>query len=890
MPRDHDDELKREIQAHLELEAEERVADGMSEADAQYAARRAFGSVTRTQEDVRAVWTRRWIDEIVQDVRYALRMLRKAPGFTTVAVLTLALGIGANTAMFSVVNAVILQPLAYPHPEQLRFLTTRFERQGGGQSGFSVPEYLELVEMSRSFSVVGAFTTDEVNLFALDRPRRVRRATVNAELLEALAVLPERGRWFRREETRANGPALVILSNDLWRSAFGARRDVVGRTIEIDGLSREVIGVMPAGFDLMDHRVDVWLPLQLPPFYRQHRQSHFLGVLGRMKDDVTAKQADAELASLVASWGPRTGVSGHVFAPGDHVLQMEPVQDEIVGSARRALWMLQAAVAFVLLIVCANLANLLLARAESRRRELAVRAALGASRRRLLTQFTTEGVVLSLLGGTLGLALAWAGVRALIVAYPHALPRVGDIAVDPTVLGFTLLVSAVTGIAFGLAPLLHPVDGAPGRLLNERATGGATSARQAVRRALVTAEVALAVVLVLGAGLMFRTVANLMNVDAGFNRSRVATFGLALPASTYPDFDQRLGLYQRLIDRFSVMPGVESAAASSGLRPQREQREITGLGTDIEGYTPPPGTPTATDGVDYYQTVTLGYFEAMGIPIVHGRPFQPTDRVSGPVAVVNETFARRFWKGLDPIGRRVRPRFGDQVPWVTVIGVAKDVKQGGVDQVAGTELYFLLDQLPRIFPTNPGRGVGPFRNDGTMHVVLRGALPPAALQPAIAAAVREADPALPIIRLRPMDEVISDSLRRPRMLMHLLGGFAALALLLAALGTYGVLSYQVTERRREIGIRMALGAKREAVLSSVLRDGLKLTTIGLAAGLAGAITLTRLMETLLFEVRPTDPATLVSVAAVITFVAVIACLVPAHRATRVDPIAALREE
>jgi predicted permease len=885
MPRDHDDELKREIQTHLELEAEERVADGMSEADAQYAARRAFGSVTRTEEDVRAVWTRRWLDEIVQDVRYALRTLRKAPGFTAVAVLTLALGIGANTAMFSVINSVILQPLAYPHPEQLRFLTTRFERQGGGQSSVSVPEYLELTEINQAFSVVGAFAIGEANLAARDRPRRVTRAAVNAELLEALAVQPERGRWFRRDETRANGPALVILSHELWRSVFGARQDIVGRTIEIDGLTREVIGVMPASFDVMDNRVDVLLPLQLAPALRQYRESHFLNVLGRLKNDVTAEQAEAELASLVASWGERAGVSGHVFRPGDHVMQMEPVQDEIVGSARRALWMLQAAVAFVLLIACANLANLLLARAETRRRELAVRAALGAGRRRLLAQFMAEGVVLSLLGGAIGLALAWVGVRALIVAYPDGLPRVAHIAIDPAVLGFTLLVSVVTGVAFGLAPLLHSLNDAPSRLLNERATRGATSARHAVRRALVVTEVALAVVLVVGAGLMFRTLVNLVNVDAGFDRSRLVTFGVALPAATYPNFDQRVRVYQRLMDRFGATPGVQRVSAVSGLPPQRQ---ANGFGTDIEGYTPPSETPR--EWVDYYQTVTTGYFEAMGIPIVEGRSFNDTDRIGAPVVIVNEAFARRFWKDLDPIGRRVRPRFGNQTPWVTVIGVAKDVKQGGVERATGTELYFLLEQLPQIFPTISAPRLGDWSNGGSMNIVLRSALPTVTLQPAIAAAVREADPALPIIRLRTMDEVVSGSLRRPRMLMHLFGGFAALALLLAAIGTYGVLSYLVTERRREIGIRMALGAKREAVLRSVLGYGLKLTCIGLAAGLAGALALTRLMETLLFEVRPTDPATLVSVASVITFVAVIACLVPAHRATRVDPIAALREE
>jgi predicted permease len=326
-------------------------------------------------------------------------------------------------------------------------------------------------------------------------------------------------------------------------------------------------------------------------------------------------------------------------------------------------------------------------------------------------------------------------------------------------------------------------------------------------------------------------------------------------------------------------------AAASGL-PSR--REVNNFGTDVDGYAPAPGTPA--DWVNYYQTVTVGYFEAMGIPIVQGRAFQPTDRVSGPVAVVNETFARRFLSGFEPIGRRVRPRFGDQVPWVTVIGVAKDVKQGGVDQAAGTEVYFLVDQLPRIFPTNPGRGVGPFRNDGTMYMVLRSALPTATLQPSIAAIVRQADPSLPVIRLRPLDEVVGDSLRRPRMLMHLLGAFAALALLLAALGTYGVLSFLVTLRRREIGIRMALGAERQAVLRGVLGDGLKVAALGLMVGLLGALTLTRLMATLLFEVQPTDPATLVGVTGAITVVAALACLVPALRATRVDPIAALREE
>jgi predicted permease len=823
------------------------------------------------------------VDEIVQDIRYTFRTLRKSPGFTIVAVLTFALGIGANTAIFSVVNAVILQPLGYPKPGQLQFLTTGSGRGGSGQS-LSPAEYWELTEINQSFSVAGAFAIGEVNLAARERPRRVTRATVNAELLEALAVQPARGRWFRREETRGGGPALVMLSHGLWQSDFGAREDMVGRTIEVDGVLREVVGIMPAGFDLMDRRVELWLPLQLAPAIRQFRASHFLSVVGRLKDHVTQAQAEAELASLVASWPERVGASGHVFTTGGHSMRMEPLQDAIVGSTRRVLWVLQAAVGLVLLVACANLANLILARAGARGRELAVRTALGASRGRLLRQFTTEGIVLSLLGAALGLGLARAGVRVLSAAYPDGLPRVDDVAMDPAVLGFTMLVSVLTGVAFGFVPLLQ-VSAAFGRLLKDAGTRGATSARR-VRGALVAGEVALAVVLVVGAGLMVRTVVNLTNVDAGFNRARLATFGVALPAATYSTFDRQAQVYRRLIDRLGAMPGVDRVSIVSGLPPQRE---ANGFGTDVEGYTP---GPDGVNAVDYYQAVTAGYVETMGIPIVRGRALQAADRIGAPVALVNETFARTFWKDLDPIGRRVRPRFGNETPWVTVVGVAKDVKQGGVDRATGTELYLLLEQLPQVFPTPSALNslLRSITDSGAMNIVVRSDLPMAALQPAIAGAVREADPSLPIIGLQSMEDVVSGSLRRPRMLMHLFGGFAGLALLLAAIGTYGVLSYLVTQRRREIGIRMALGARRDAVLRGVMAHGLTLALAGLAIGLAGSLGLTRLMEALLFEVTPNDPATLAGVAVLITAVAAAASLVPALRATRVDPIVVLKEE
>lgn len=853
----------------------------MTHEEAHRAARRAFGDPGALKEEARETWRWRWVDEIAQDVRYALRTLRKSPGFTIVAVLTLALGIGPNTAIFSLVNAVLLQPLGYPQPEQLMSLTTG--SGDGGQGEVSAPEYFELTEISQSFSVVGAFVIREVNLSARDRPRRVTRATVNAELLEALAVPPERGRWFRREETRTAGPALAILSHELWRSAYAAREDIVGQSIEIDGVRHEVIGIMPPGFDLMDKRVELWLPIQFTPAHLQYRESHFLSVLGRLKDGVTPEQAEAELASLVASWSERTGASGHVFTPGEHVMQMEPVLDEIVGPARRAFWLLQAAVGLVLLIACVNLANLLMVRAEVRRREIAVRTAIGAGRRRLLAQFVAEGLVLSALGAALGLVIAWAGVRALTIAYPDSLPRVADITINPPVLGFTLFASVMTGVVFGLVPLRHLPERVAGPLLSDP-TRGTIGTRPWVRRALVAGEVALAVVLVAGAGLMVRTVVNLMTVDAGFERSRLVTFGVALPAATYETFERRVQLYRRLTDRVGTMPGIDGVSAVSGLPPLRQGNNF---GTDIEDYTPPP---EVSDWVNYYQTVTSGYFETMGIPIVRGRAFQRTDRTGGPVAVVNEAFVHTFWKGIDPIGRRVRPRFGDRTPWVTVIGVVKDVKQAGVDQPTGTELYFLLDQLPRIFPTIPATRLGNILGDGSMHIILRSALPAAALHASITNATRDADRSLPIIRLRNMEDVFRDSVRRPRMLMQLFAGFAGLALLLAAIGTYGVLSYMVTQRRREIGIRIALGADRAIVLLTVMGHGLKLTCVGLVAGLAAALVLTRLMETLLFEVRPNDPATLVAVAALIAAVAAAASLVPAFRATRVDPMVAIKDE
>jgi predicted permease len=892
-PAKADHELNDELSFHVAMQIQANRAQGMSDSEAERRARLALDGVEQTKERSRDVRPLRTAETFVQDARYALRLLRRAPGFTSVALLTLALGIGANTAIFSIVNGVILRPLAYPKPEQLVFLTTQF-RPTFMQFWVSPPEYLEFREFNRSFVDVGAYTTGESNLTAGDTPVRVRTALVDERLLNALGVQAAHGRLFRPNETDVTGPplasglppppspAIAILSHELWQTAFGGR-SIVGETVEVDGLRREVLGIMPPGTDVMDNRTEVWLPLGLNPANRQNRGNHYLYLVGRLKDGVSQQAAETELNDLMQHWGERAGTNLHLFGmAGDgsrgHILQMKPMQEEILGGASRAIWVLQAAVGLVLLIACANLANLLLARAETRQREFALRTAIGASRRRLLQQFLIEGVVLSLAGGVMGVLLARVGVQAIVRAYPASLPRTSEVTVDPLVLFFTLGVATASGVLFGFAPMMHTrIKGLVAALKDGGAKGTTGTARHHVRRGLVMAEVALAVMLVVGAGLLVRTVYNLTSVDAGFERSRLVTFQLTLPRANYPQASARGQMYQGLLDALRGVAGVQAASAMSGLPPNRP---VNANSTTIEGYTPPPGD---TPIVDYYQVVSSDYFETMGIPIVQGRGFQPTDVASsGMVAVVNETLVNTFWKGQNPIGRRMRPCCGDQTPWRTVIGVAKDVKQGGVDQKTGSELYFFLDQIAIAPPV----GIAP----ETMNVVLRTTLPPAALARTVEGIVRNADRAVPIVRFRDMEGVFAESIRRPRLLAQLIGGFAGLALLLAAVGTYGLLSYMVAERRREIGIRLALGSDRSSVLAQVMKQGLVLTAVGVTAGLAGSFGLSRLMTSLLFGVQPTDAPTLAAVMGTITVVAAAACWLPAWRASRLDPIVALRDE
>ena len=814
------------------------------------------------------------MDRLKLDLLYAFRNLRKSPGYAIVTILTLALGIGANTAIFSVVNGVILKPLPFREPDRLVFITSQFPALGFDQFWVSAPEFLEFRERNQSFEDVGAYTAGAVNLGTQDQPRRVNSAIITSELMPVLGTQPIRGRIFNRPDTLPGAEDVGILSEEIWQGAFNRDETVVGRVIQVDGIPTRVVGIMPAGFDVHDQKVQVWLPLTLDPANPGNRGGHFLYLVGRLKNGVTMAQARADLESMLINWeklNPKT----HVPNQKGHRLRFDELRDDMIGAIRGALWVLQGAVGFVLLIACANLANLLLARAESRQREFAIRAALGAGRRRILQQFLTEGVLLSLIGGAVGVGLAFAGLRALLTADPDSIPRSADISLDPVVLAFTIVVSIVTGVLFGMAPLVNLRPHAVSATLKEggqRSTAGGARAR--LRSGLVAAEIALAVVLVIGAGLLLRSFWNLMNVDAGFNRSSLSTFGLVLPTTTYQSPQSRVDFFKRLNDQLRQIPGVHGTAAMTGLPPVRR---VNANDTDIDGYTSPPEGPF--ENVDYYQTVTLDYIKTMGIPIVDGRDFALADVAGAPVVLVNETMAKTFFKGQSPVGRRLKPGSNQQTPWFNIVGVVKDVKQGGLGSKTGTEVYFLADQgtATNFAPRN-------------MNVVVRSQLPLDSLAPQIRRVVQAMDSTLPIVRLRTMEDVFGASVSRPRLLAQLLGVFAGLALLLAAIGTYGILAYTVSERKKEIGIHMALGATRGTVLGRILGQGMRLTAVGLVVGLAAAFALTRLLQTQLFNVKPTDPLTMASVSAVIAVVAFIACYIPASRATRVDPMVVLRDE
>jgi len=816
----------------------------------------------------------------MNDLRFALRQLLKNPGFTCAAVLCLALGIGATTGIFSVVNAVLLRPLPYAEPERLVRLYTEFPSFPNGglrRFSFATPEYLDLKREATSWQNLESWNNNGVNIAGEQEPTRATASFVTGGMLSMLGVTPLAGRIIMPADDDPSAPLTVNISAGLWQRAFGGDKKLIGREILVNGTKCTVIGVMPHDFRFPPGEMDapeLWLPNQINPARLGSRSDHSLNVVGRLKPGVTLDQARAELDSIVKHAGELAAANSHTFATNEHTLVAHGLHDEVVRSVKPALRMLMGAVCFVLLIACVNVANLLLARAEARQREIAIRGALGAGLPQLARQFIIEGLVLSAAGAVLGLLLAQGGLQLVKSASEASIPRASEIALDARVFFFAIAICVATGIAFGLTPLLHLArQNLQGALKSAAASTTGTAATQRFRHGLVVSELALALVLLIGTGLMLRAFWNLQQVRAGFDPSGVATAYLALPRLTYPNDQVRMNFWTRLEERLKTLPGIESVALTTGLPPVKNAFFNT---TEIEGFVPVPGGPV--QNVDFPQTVSKDYFKTFGVRLVEGRLFDERDSAGAPdVAIVNQMMARTFWANESPIGRRLRRGLGGTNVWCTVIGVVEDVKNHGLAMPTGTEVYYSLGQTYA-------------RGDGRFHIAMRSRSSPSAVIRALRHEVREQDPSLPLARIRTMDEVVSAAQSRPRFLTLLLTLFSSAALALAAVGIYGVISYSVAQRTKEFGLRLALGAQVGDVLSLVLRRGMLLALVGIVVGLAGAFGLTRFLSTLLYGVAPTDPTTFIAVSLLLSGVAFLACYIPARRATKVDPMVALRYE
>jgi putative ABC transport system permease protein len=818
----------------------------------------------------------------MNNIKFALRQLGKSPGFTVAAVLCLALGIGATTGIFSVVNAVLLRPLAYAAPHQLTRLYTEFPGFPNGglrRFAFSVPEYLDLKRDANSWSSLEGWANAGVNLAGEHEPARATASFVSGGMLQMLGVNPLYGRLITPEDDAPGAPLTVNISYGLWQRVFGGDRNLVGRDILLNNGKCTVVGVMPPGFRFPPGEVDppeLWVPSQVNPARMGNRGNHGSSVLGRLKPNVTLEQARAELDGLVKRSQETTGANTHGYSTNGHTLVAYGLQNEVVRSVKPALQMLLGAVFFVLLIACVNVANLLLARAEARQREIAIRGALGASLRQLTAQFITEGIVLSFVGALVGLLLAQGGLQLVKTVGEASIPRVAEIALDTRVFLFAIGVCVVTGLVFGFTPILHAAKQDLHHALKSTAastTGPAGTQR--FRHILVISELALALVLLVGTGLMLRAFWNLQQVHAGFEPSGVLTAYVSLPRTTYPNDQAKLNFWSRFEERLATLPGVESASLVTGLPPQKSTSYSD---TEVEGYVPVPGGPMLN--ADFYQSISKDYFRTMGIRLMEGRVFDERD---GPGAtettVINQTMARTFWGNDSPIGRRLRPGVGGTNAWCTVIGVVEDAKNHGLEKATGTEIYLPRSQIY-------GQG------ERNFHIVmrLRSSTNPSSVIQALRRELHGLDGSLPLSRIRNMNELVSAAQSRPRFLTLLLTLFASVALGLAAVGIYGVISYSVAQRTKEFGVRMALGARRGDVLNIVLGRGMLLALLGIGVGLLGALVLTRFLSTLLFGVTPTDPITFVVVSMLLALVALLATYIPARRATKVDPMVALRYE
>ncbi|MEE9577089.1 MAG: ABC transporter permease [Gemmatimonadota bacterium] len=806
------------------------------------------------------------MDSLLQDMRYALRALLRNPGFAAVAVVTIALGIGVNTAIFSVVNAVVLQPLPFPEPDRLVTVWEDLERRGGPQQEWTGRStFADWREYNATFEGMAAVTGWAPNLTGADRPERLNGALVSPRYFSVLGVEPAAGRGFLAEEEAPGNAQVVVLSHELWQRRFGGDPDVLGSSLKLSGESRTVVGILPPGFrGPIVSGAELWSPLPIDPAM-DDRGNYYLRVIGRLASAASIDAAAADMDRVAAGIAEANPIDYR-----DVGVVLVPLRETVAGSVRTPLLVLLGAVGLILLIACANVANLLLARASVRERELAVRGALGAGPLRLARQLLTESVVLALAGGLLGVLLGVWGTALLVRFAPAGLPRASEIGIHPDVLVFALGASVLTGLLFGMAPALSLPRGRFGSALREGGRGSSSAAGSRLRSGLVVVQLALGMSVLTAAGLLLRSFAELRGVDPGFRVENTLSGRLIFPSARYEEAGEVAAIVEQLEESLGAVPGVASVGAVTVL-------PLSGLVTDIsfgiEARMPEPGDEPAADA----RRATPGFFETMGVPLLEGRVFEAGDRADAlPVVIISESLAEKHFRGESPIGARIKVGGvrNPEAPWWTIVGVVGSVRSRALDRIPEPEIYLPVAQ-------RPPRG---------LSFVVRAEGDPAALMQGFREAVWSVDADMPVSQLATLEDTFAASLAPQRFLAWLLGTFAALALLLGSVGIYSVMAYMVSRRTREIGIRMALGARPADVMRATMRRGLALTAAGLALGLAGALAASRALTSLLFEISPTDPVTLGVVATLLAGAALFACYWPARRATRVDPMVTLRYE
>jgi predicted permease len=871
-------DLDEELRAHLAAQAEKHVRGGARPEEARRRAQIEFGGLDQVKEACRSARGVSVVETLMQDARYGLRTLRKSPGFTAIAVLTLALGIGASSAVFSVVEAILLKPLPYPDaarivmPWRVPPIGALF---GSSKSPWTERDFPPFLRFARAFQDLGAFKSDAFNLVGTGEPALVDGVRVSAGFFPALGVSPALGRAFTADEDQPGHGQEVILGHALWRDRFGGDSGILGRLVNLNGEAYTVIGVMPAGFAFprgeempisfdFPRAAQLWVPLALAQAPQFHPGWEDLAVIGRLKPNVSTAQAQTEL-DLFAERLDREIPS----QKGWFKCQATPLAEQVAGDTRSPLVLMLGAVGVVLLIACANVANLLLTRAVGRKKEFTLRAALGAGRGRLIRHLLTESLLLATAGGLAGLLLAVASIHLVKVLGPSNIPRLRDVGLDLPVLAFVVATSLLTGVLFGLAPAIGArwTNLIEGLKEGVQRAGGGSSPR--LRNALVVCEVALALVLVTAAGLLVQTFVHVLGADPGYKPAHVLTFQMSLPSRKYTDSKRIVAVYQEALARLRSVPGVQSAGVVT-VAPMAGATD----GSSVRFSNLPPITGQAKS-VAAYSIISPGYFAAVGATLLRGRDFLETDTAEAlPVAVINNAMAKKFWPGENPIGKQVGP--GSRTyPLMTVIGIVADIRQISLREEPAPQLYVMYKQKP--WPSML-----------TLQIALRARSNPTSVIANVREAIRSVDRDLPVAKVATLATLADDTLASTRFSMVLLGAFGALALLLASIGMYGVISYSVQQRRQEIGIRMALGARRRQVFGMVVGQGARLAALGIAIGMLAALGATRVMASFLYGIRTTDPMTFAAVALVLAAVALLACYLPARRAMRVDPISAIR--